>query len=117
MTRKEYVEKRKALVAEAEAYANEGSVEKFNAKKAEIEALDAEYDAAIKAKANARALREQLQDLSAGLVGGEESAIAGGHGRVIDRMAGQEEPVITRWGVTASAERGKALKALNAVKL
>lgn len=117
MTRKEYVEKRKALVAEAEAYANEGSVEKFNAKKAEIEALDREYEAAIVARANARALQDDLKVLQSRMVGADEPVLVPGAGRVVDTMQADKALVITRWGVQASAERGRALKAMNAVKL
>lgn len=117
MTRQEYVEKRKALVAEAEAYANEGSVEKFNAKKAEIEALDREYEAEIKVKANARALQDELKVLQSRAIGVDEPAVVPGDGQVIDAMQPGKARIITRWGVHASAERGKALKAMNAVKL
>ena len=113
MNRKEYVEKRKALVAEAEAYAAEGSVEKFNQVKAQIEELDNEYQKAIVARANTRALQDQLADLRAGMVPGA----ADGQGQVIDRMADQPQRIITRWGFAASADRGSALKAMNAVKL
>jgi HK97 family phage major capsid protein len=116
MNRQEYVEKRKALVAEAEAYANEGNTEKFNAIKAQIEALDSEYQKAIVARANARALQDQLADLRTGLVN-DGSPAPGGNGRVIDRMDDQPQRVITRWGFAASPERGRDLKAMNAVKL
>ena len=117
MTRKEYVEKRKALVAEAEAYAAEGSVERFNDVKAQIEALDREYEAAIVARANARALQEELKALQSRTVGADEPALVPGTGQVVDTMQADKARVITRWGVQASAERGRALKAMNAVKL
>jgi len=117
MTRKEYVEKRKALVAEAEAYAAEGSVERFNEVKAQIEALDREYEAAIVARANARALQEELKVLQSRTVGADEPALVPGTGQVVDTMQADKARVITRWGVQASAERGRALKAMNAVKL
>lgn len=117
MTRKEYVEKRKALVAEAEAYAAEGSVERFNDVKAQIEALDREYEAAIVARANTRALQEELKALQSRTVGADEPALVPGTGQVVDTMQADKARVITRWGVQASAERGRALKAMNAVKL
>ena len=117
MTRKEYVEKRKALVAEAEAYAAEGSVERFNEVKTQIEALDREYEAAIVARANARALQEELKVLQSRTVGADEPALVPGTGQVVDTMQADKARVITRWGVQASAERGRALKAMNAVKL
>jgi len=117
MTRKEYVEKRKALVAEAEAYAAEGSVERFNEVKAQIEALDREYEATIVARANARALQDDLKVLQSRMVGADESALEPGAGRVVDTMGADKARVITRWGVQASADRGRALKAMNAVQL
>src|SRR5690606_12844674 len=110
MTRKEYVEKRKALVAEAEAYAAEGSVERFNEVKAQIEALDREYEAAIVARANARALQDDLKVLHSRMVGADEPA-------AVDTMQADKARGITRWGVHASADRGRALKAMNAVQL
>jgi HK97 family phage major capsid protein len=120
MNRKEYVEKRKALVAEAEAYAAEGIVEKFNQVKAQIEELDRAYQEAVVARANARALKDQLADLRAGMVSGvvhDDVPAPGSQGRVIDRMDDQPQRVITRWGFAASPERGRDLKAMNAVKL
>ena len=45
------------------------------------------------------------------------SGAADGQGQVIDRMADQPQRVITRWGFAASPERGRDLKAMNAVKL
>lgn len=119
MNRKEYIEKRKALVAEAEGYANEGNTEKFNAIKAQIEELDNAYQQAIVARANARALQDQLKDLRAGMVPGpaDDMPAPGGQGQVIDCLEGQSQRIITRWGFAASADRGSALKAMNAVKL
>lgn len=119
MNRKEYIEKRKALVAEAEGYANEGNTEKFNAIKAQIEELDNAYQQAIVARANARALQDQLADLRAGMVSGpaDDMPAFSGQGRVIDRMTDQPQRIITRWGFAASADRGRELKAMNAVKL
>jgi len=119
MNRQEYIEKRKALVAEAEAYANEGNTEKFNSIKAQIEALDSEYQKAMVARANARALQDQLKDLRTGMVSGtdEGATVPGGQGQVIDRMNDQPQRVITRWGFAASPERGRDLKAMNTVKL
>jgi len=116
MNRQEYVEKRKALVAEAEAYANEGNAEKFAQVKAQIEALDSEYQKAMIARANARALQDQLADFRVGLVN-DDTPAQGGQGRIIDRMTDQPQRVITRWGFSASPERGRDLKAMNAVKL
>src|SRR5690606_16368525 len=95
----------------------EGSVEKFNAKKAEIEALDREYEAAIVARANARALQDDLKVLQSRMVGADEPVLEPGAGRVVDTMRADKARVITRWGVQASAERGRALKAMNAVQL
>src|SRR5690606_34105560 len=84
--------------------------EKFDAKKAEIEALDQQYEQERTARANARAMRDQLADLSGRQVGGDIPV----DGDVVDRTG---DRVLTRWGVPASAERGAALKAKNAVQL
>jgi len=85
--------------------------------KAQIEALDREYEAAIVARANARALQEELKVLQSRTVGADEPALVPGTGQVVDTMQADKARVITRWGVQASAERGRALKAMNAVKL
>lgn len=114
MNRKAYVEQRKALVAEAEAYVNEGSQEKFLAKKAEIEALDQQYEEAAKARANARAMREQLADLSGRQLDGDDTDPTAG--RVIDGT-GRPAPTGSRWDLSPSADRGRELRALNAVQL
>ncbi|MCA0754912.1 phage major capsid protein [Paenibacillus sp. N4] len=107
MNRTQYVEARKALVVEAEAYANEGSVDKFDAKSKEIEALDQKYDDSVKAKANQRALNERLQDLNSKMIGGND-------GEAFDKTASSGIP--DSWA-KPSAERGQLLRANNAVKL
>src|SRR5690606_41459236 len=117
MTRKEYVERRKALVAEAEAYAAEVSVERFDEVKAQIEALDREYEAAIVARANARALQDDLKVLKSRAVGADEPVGVPGAGQVVDAMRADKARVITRWGVHASADRGPALQAMHAGQL
>ncbi|QUI24879.1 phage major capsid protein [Vallitalea pronyensis] len=58
MNKKEYLQKRNALLTEAENLLNEGDVEKFNEKKAEIEALDNQFDKIAKAQANMNALKD-----------------------------------------------------------
>lgn len=116
LTRQQYVEARKALFAEAEAYAKEGSVEKFQAKKAEIEKLDNSYEQAARARANARAMKEQLAELADRQVGGSVAEPI--DGVVIDRIGGERAAARSRSGLwTPSASRGKALKAQNAVTL
>ncbi len=115
MNRQEYVEKRKALVTEAEAYVNEGNRERFEAKKAEIEALDKSYDDDVKARANARAMRDQLTDLSGRQIGGDDQHPDGG--QVVDRTGGDELFGSRRSLWVPSASRGKTLKAMNAVQL
>lgn len=56
MTKTMYNETRAALMADAKKLLDEGKLEEFEAKKAEVEALDAKYDAEAKAEANLEAL-------------------------------------------------------------
>lgn len=56
MNKEQYLAQRKALVDEAQALINDGKVEEANAKQAEIQKLDDQYDAAAKAQANLNAL-------------------------------------------------------------
>lgn len=56
MNKQKYNETRAALMAEAKALVDEGKLEEFEAKKAEVEALDAKFDAEAKAEANLAAL-------------------------------------------------------------
>lgn len=58
MTKKEYLEKRNQLLAEAEALIAKNDVEGFNAKEQEIKDLDAKFEAIAKAQANYAALKE-----------------------------------------------------------
>ena len=107
MNKQEYLNKRKALLAEAEAAVNEAEnagddeglmaqkLAVYEAKTAEIEALDAEYEKAAKAAANARAAKGKLADLT-----------AMGQKEVVDKMGDN----IKDNAVQAAAERGRALK-------
>lgn len=56
MNKQKYNETRAALMAEAKALVDEGKLEEFEAKKADVEALDAKFDAEAKAEANLAAL-------------------------------------------------------------
>lgn len=56
MTKEQYQNKRKQLLNEAKGFLDAGDLEKFNAKKAEVEALDTTYDAQATAQANLAAL-------------------------------------------------------------
>lgn len=121
LTRKEYVEQRKALVAEAEAYAKEGSRDKFDATKVKIEELDKAYEQAARARANARAMEAELTKIrNAVPERGNAPALASVvGGRVIDTTGeGDVRAFGARLaGWKPSAERGKQLKAMNAVQL
>lgn len=108
MKRQEYVEARKALVAQAEAYANEGNIDKFEQVSEQIDALDAKYDEAAKARANARALNDRMKDIHTGMVGGMDEAV--------DMSPAAGAGIILPWD-KPSAERGAHLRANNAVKL
>jgi HK97 family phage major capsid protein len=67
MNKKQYLEKRNGLLAEAQACIDDGRLEDFEAKKAEIEALDEQFENAATAQANLEAVRDQARvtDLSA----------------------------------------------------
>ncbi|MCD8200373.1 MAG: phage major capsid protein [Coriobacteriaceae bacterium] len=58
MTQKSYQEDRKALMEEVDHLSMEGTAEEINAKVAEVNALDAQWEEIKKALANARALEE-----------------------------------------------------------
>lgn len=71
MNKKEYLEKRKALLGEAENLLNEGKLEEFEAKEQEIKDLDDQFEKLAKARANMDALKEptlvaQVADMSKG---------------------------------------------------
>ncbi|GBF73217.1 putative phage major capsid protein [Paenibacillus sp. 598K] len=106
MNRQQYVEARKALVAEAEGYANEGSLDKFEQKSQEIEALDNKYDQAVKDRANKTAMNDRLKDLRSGMLTGDDAPLEQAPGAGIPDF----------WD-RPSAERGALLRANNAVKL
>lgn len=108
MNRQQYVEARKALVAQAEAYANEGSIDQFESVSEQIDQLDAKYDEAAKARANARALNDRMKDIHAGMVGGLDGET--------DLSAAAGAGIPFSWD-KPSAERGALLRANNAVKL
>lgn len=58
MTKEQYLAKRTALLAEAEALLNEGKLQEFEAKEQEIKDLDTQYEAIARAQANMNALKE-----------------------------------------------------------
>ena len=58
MTKQEYLEKRKAAVEAAQALINEGKLEESNAKMAEIDDLDKEWEKTAQALADLRALSD-----------------------------------------------------------
>lgn len=57
MTKKQYDEKRAALMASAKALIDEGKIEEFNKVKAQVDALDADFEAAAAAQANFNAMQ------------------------------------------------------------
>ena len=73
MTREQYLNQRAQLMNEAKSFLDAGNLEQFNATKAKIEALDAQYEAEAAAQANYAALQggavvpAALQNLGGGL--------------------------------------------------
>lgn len=66
MTKEKYLNDRKALLDQAQALIDEGKMEEFEAKKKEVEDLDAKFENEAKAAANLRALADKavVTDLS-----------------------------------------------------
>ena len=75
MTHEQYLEKRNALFAEAQALLDEGKLDEAKAKEQEIKDLDAKYDEIATARANMQALNDNpvvkpLENLGTNVVGG-----------------------------------------------
>lgn len=70
MTKEKYLNDRKAMLDQAQALIDEGKMEEFEAKKKEVEDLDAKFENEAKAAANLRALADKavVTDLSAASV-------------------------------------------------
>lgn len=81
MTREQYLNQRNQLMAQAKSFLDAGDIEKFNAKKAEVEALDNKYEAEAQAQANYAALQggavvpSGLQNLGAGVPAVQGNAV------------------------------------------
>lgn len=58
MNKKQYLERRNALLQEAETLLNDGNIEEFQAKEKEINELDNKFEAIAKAQANMNVLRD-----------------------------------------------------------
>src|SRR5690606_27668289 len=77
MNKKEYLEKRKALLGEAENLLNEGKLEEFEAKEQEIKDLDDQFEKLAKARANMDALKEPVvADSVANMSRGDDGVLA-----------------------------------------
>jgi len=61
MNKEKYLADRKILMDEAQALINEGKLEDFTTKSAEIEALDNKYEEACKAQANLNAMQDKTK--------------------------------------------------------
>src|SRR5690606_33607194 len=77
MNTQEYLEKRKALLGEAENLLNEGKLEEFEAKEQEIKDLDDQFEKLAKARANMDALKEPIvADSVANMSRGDDGVLA-----------------------------------------
>lgn len=77
MNKKDYLEKRKALLNEAETYLNEGKLEEYEAKEKEIRDLDDQFEKLAKAQANMNALKEPvISESFANISVGDDGAMA-----------------------------------------
>lgn len=83
MTKEKYLNDRKALLDAAQALIDEGKMEEFEAKKKEVEDLDAQFEGEAKAAANLRALSDNpvVADLG--------SSAAKVNGRTVEAMDDQ----------------------------
>lgn len=90
MTREQYINKRNQLMMEAKGFLDAGDMEQFNAKKKEVEDLDAKYEAEATAQANFAAMQQpvgvpqSLQNL------GAPSQMTGGTDATNDPFDSQE---------------------------
>lgn len=77
MNTQEYLEKRKALLGEAENLLNEGKLEEFEEKEQEIKDLDDQFEKLAKARANMDALKEPIvADPVANMSRGDDGVLA-----------------------------------------
>lgn len=87
MTYKEYLDKRKKLLAELNGLIDEGKTgEEFQNKKAEVEALDNEWDDITQAQADARALSDNQRQYNIQTLTDFSAEMSAGAGEVIARM-------------------------------
>ncbi|CAM3526201.1 phage major capsid protein [Paenibacillus lupini] len=109
MTKNEYLAKRKTLLNEADQLINAGKLDEYEAKENEIKALDAQYEDAAKAQANAAAMQGRLAVLTNASIIKDGNDDEGAGGTV---LAATQEPTPQ---IARNSARGKALKANNAV--
>ena len=77
MNKQKYLEKRKALLGEAENLLNEGKLDEFEAKEKEIKDLDEEFEKLAVARANMDALKEPVvADSVANMSRGDDGVLA-----------------------------------------
>lgn len=77
MNKQKYLEKRKALLGEAENLLKEGKLEEFEAKEQEIKDLDDQFEKLAKARANMDALKEPIvADPVANMSRGDDGVLA-----------------------------------------
>jgi HK97 family phage major capsid protein len=106
MTKQEYLAKRKTLLAEAEAAVNAGKLDEYESKEKEIQALDQQFEESAKAQANANAMKGRFAELTNSLPTA---------GTVTDGEVVASTIDVRSEKHKASEQRGKALKANNAV--
>jgi len=95
MNREKYLADRKALMEEAQALIDAGKLDEFEAKVKDVEALDAQFEAACKAQANLTALNDKTT------VTPLENKSTNIEGKVIENMT---TDVITKDNLYASLE-------------
>ena len=95
MTKKQYLAKRKELLAAAEALLNEGKLEDYEAKCKEVEDLDAKWEQTALAIANMSALKDKVvdSDVNDMLEGGDNADAVG----TADKSINEADVYLAAW--------------------
>lgn len=124
MTKEQYQNKRRQLLNEAKGFLDAGDLEKFNAKRAEVEALDSQYEATATAQANLAALENAcvvpavMQNLAAAGQTAEPAAVEDRFDSVeyqtaFMNFACRQQPIPEKFrneaGVTSSSDVGAVI--------
>lgn len=114
MTRQQYLAKRQQLMNTAKGYLDAGDIEKFNAAKAEVEALDSQYEQEATARANFAALQGGagvpggLQNLNPSEGEPQDMFASREYAQAFMNYATRSEPIPSQYRSNAAASTGSA---------